>query len=154
MKLAHSPRTFSFVFIAFSFLLLQFGLITHFIVSPDPEPLPIPENTQAIPDTNLPDVAVLEIEESSLFSGTSGSSSPVQEPDSQRYSGVDTSFNSAPVPEYSPSVEYNTQPLPAVSAPRNLEEASSELLSCRCDGRRGILYSGCPRRRIIRRSRF
>jgi hypothetical protein len=128
MKLAHSPRTFSFVFIAFSFLLLQFGLITHFIVSPDPEPLPIPENTQAIPDTNLPDVAVLEIEESSLFSGTSGSSSPVQEPDSQRYSGVDTSFNSASVPEYSSSVEYNTQPLPAVSAPRKLEEASSELL--------------------------
>jgi hypothetical protein len=127
MKLAHSPRTFSFVFIAFSFLLLQFGLITQFIVSPDPEPLPIPENTQTIPDTNLPDVAVLEKEESSLFSGASASSNPVQEFDLQPYSEVDTSSHSAPVPEYSPSVEYNTQSFPAVSAPRNLEEDSAEL---------------------------
>jgi hypothetical protein len=119
MKLAHSPRTFSFIFIAFSFLLLQFGLINHFIVTPDQDPLPIPENTQAIPDTNLPDVAVLEIEEASLFAGASGSSDPVQELDPQRYSGVDPSFFSAPVPEYSPTVEYDTEPLRAVSAARD-----------------------------------
>jgi hypothetical protein len=119
MKLAHSSRTFSFVFIAFSFLLLQFGLINHFIVSPDQEPLPIPENTQAIPDTNLPDVAVLEIEEASLLASASGSNSPVQELDPQRYSGVDPSFFSAPVPEYSSTVEYDTQPLPSVSTARD-----------------------------------
>jgi hypothetical protein len=128
MKLAHSPRTFSFIFIAFSFLLLQFGLINHFIVSPNQEPLPIPENTQAIPDTNLPDVAVLEIEESSLLAGASGTSSPDVELDPQRYSGVDPSFFSAPVPEYSPSAEYDTQPLPAASAARDLEEAPRSFL--------------------------
>ena len=127
MKLAHSPRTFSFVFIAFSFLLLQFGLITHFVVSPEPEPLPIPENTQAIPDTNLPDIAVLEIEEPSQFSGASGSSNPGQELDPQLYSGVETSFFSAPIPEYPSSVEYDRQPLPESSAPRNPEDDSSEL---------------------------
>jgi hypothetical protein len=126
MKLAHSPRTFSFVFIAFSFLLLQFGLINHFIVSPNPEPLPIPENTQAIPDTNLPDGAILEIEESSLFAGASGTSNLDVELDPQRYSGVDPSFFSAPVPEYSPSAEYDAEPLLAASAPRELEELSAE----------------------------
>ena len=127
MKLAHSPRTFSFVFIAFSFLLLQFGLITHFVVSPEPEPLPIPENTQAIPDTNLPDIAVLEIEEPSQFSGASGSSNPGQELDPQLYSGVETSFFSAPIPEYPSSVEYDRQPLPESSAPRNPDDDSTEL---------------------------
>jgi hypothetical protein len=127
MKLAHSPRTFSFIFVAFSFLLLQFGLINHFIVSPDQEPLPIPDNTQAIPDTNLPDAAVLEIEDSSPLPGVSGTSNPDMELDPQRYSGVDPSFFSAPVPEYSPSVEYDAEPLPAVSAPRALEDVSAQL---------------------------
>lgn len=54
MKLTHSPKIFSFIFISFAFLIIQFGLINHFLISPTQDQFPTPETTQSIPDTYQP----------------------------------------------------------------------------------------------------
>jgi hypothetical protein len=54
MKLAQSPKAFTFVLISFTFLIVQFGLVNKYLSHPTQSQLPAPKSTQFIPETYLP----------------------------------------------------------------------------------------------------
>jgi hypothetical protein len=74
MKLATSPRPFTFVIISLSLLIVQFGFINHFLAFPEQGQPPTPEPTQSIPETYLP--VVIDTAANQNSSGAGIASSP------------------------------------------------------------------------------
>lgn len=79
MKLAQSPKTFTLIFISFTFLIVQFGLVNRFLAFSDQDQLPNPETTQSIPDTYLPVVIDSTVEKSPAVASASTLPEPAVE---------------------------------------------------------------------------
>jgi hypothetical protein len=106
MKLAHSPKTFTFIFISFAFLTIQFGLINHFLAFQDQDPFLKSASTQSIPDTYLPVVVDTVVDQAPSESTSPGH---VVEIESSFSPSPDTPFSSGGFLEDTESTEFYTE---------------------------------------------
>lgn len=124
MKLAHPPRMFSFILISFTFLLIQFGVVNHFIAIPNQSRYYSPEITQSIPDTNASEIVILEKEPSPLTS-TSIFTEPAYPSEVERFTELDEPRSPGSHTSDPPAEDYSAQPVTSGPVPLNIEDGPS-----------------------------